>query len=491
MKAKIKYDNFQTETVNFADDAVGFYTDMAQYITRKCIFLLPNKYDETEIRIETEKGSIELTAKNRSGSITIFEKENGNNMDLVMPDKFEPRYLKMLNAENNNYKFYKLEMINNNPNKIQASWGRIGDKESKAYNPYSLSSAIIKASEKLEKGYKDFSEIYYDEIINPQDYVNEGIKIPDNKPKTKNEIAAENLYNQLLHFSERTIEENFLSNHKITKAMIKECKNLYNNLIQAQDVTEFNRILKDLMLTAERKVDKHNKIGKFFAESPDDFKRIIDREESILMSMQVVNIATENTNTFPNYLKVRLATKKERDEVINQLDISKRGLVAKVYKVVNKETNKKFQKYIKENNIQNIKYFWHGSRNQNWLSIAETGLLLNPNAIITGKMYGNGIYFSSDSDKSWGYTSGGYWTGEKGKVKTKFMALYETAYGTPQYEYGVKKYTEKDLKDRNKDCVHALGRNNGGSALKRDEIIFFNESAVNIKYLVEFQEPAY
>ena len=497
MKVEIKYENFPKETVNFRDDAVGFYTDMAEYLTNKCTFLLSDRGDQEIIHLKCEKGTLDILAKNRSDSITLFEEKDGNHMNFEMPEKFDSRYLKMLNADYNNYKFYKLEMINNDPNQIQASWGRIGDKESKAYNPYTLSSAIIKASEKLAKGYQDFSEIYYDDEINPQDYVNqEGkdensgnkengtVEISKTKRRTKNVIATEDLYNQLLSYSKKVIRENFYAKPKITKKMIDKCQELFNKLQATEDVKDFNKVLKELMLTAERRITKNDSVGRYFAETKGDFQPIIDREESILMSMQVVNIATKEQTTFPDWINVKLATEKEKDVVLNNLDRRQRAKVVKVYKIENTQTAERFKKYTKENNIKTKKLLWHGSKNENWLSIANKGLLLNPDAVITGKMYGNGIYFSTDSDKSYGYTSGGYWSG--GHSDTRFMALYETAYGTPEYEHGWKTYTKQMLKDLGKDCVHALGQSNGGTSLRRDEIIFFDESAINMKYLVEF-----
>lgn len=497
MKTDITYENFPKETVVFRDDAVGFYTDMAEYLTNKCTFLLSDRGDQETINLKCEKGTLDIIAKNRSGSITLFEEKNGNHMNFDMPKKFDSRYLKMLNADYNNYKFYKLEMINNDPNQIQASWGRIGDKESKAYNPYTLSSAIIKASEKLAKGYQDFSEIYYDDEINPQDYVkqedkdgnkenkeNSPSKTSKPKRRTKNVIAAEELYNQLLNYSKKVIRENFYAKPKITKKMIDTCQNLFNSLQATEDIAEFNKILKELMLTAERRITKSDSVGRYFAETKGDFQPIIDREESILMSMQVVNIATKEQKTFPDWINVKLATEKEKETVLNNLDSHQKAKVVKVYRIENTQTSERFKKYTKENNIKTKKLLWHGSRNENWLSIANKGLLLNPDAVITGKMYGNGIYFSTDSDKSYGYTSGGYWNG--GHSNTRFMALYETAYGTPEYEHGWRTYTKEMLQSLGKDCVHALGQHNGGTSLRRDEIIFFDESAINLKYLVEF-----
>jgi hypothetical protein len=37
--------------------------------------------------------------------------------------------------------------------------------------------------------------------------------------------------------------------------------------------------------------------------------------------------------------------------------------------------------------------YWHGSRNENWFNIMQTGLLIRPSgAVHTGSMFGDGIY---------------------------------------------------------------------------------------------------
>ena len=52
-------------------------------------------------------------------------------------------------------------------------------------------------------------------------------------------------------------------------------------------------------------------------------------------------------------------------------------------------------------------------------------------AIITGKMFGNGIYFAPSAAKSWGYTSARGTRWARGTSNTAFMALFATAYGNP------------------------------------------------------------
>ena len=156
--------------------------------------------------------------------------------------------------------------------------------------------------------------------------------------------------------------------------------------------------------------------------------------------------------------------------------------VANVYGVINPKQKERFDKYLKENNITKIKQFWHGSCNENWLSILNNGLLLHPNAVITGKMFGNGIYFAPSAQKSWNYTSyrNAYYT--RGSSDTAFMALYATAYGNPLDCTCAHSYTKKELDMDNKNCVHA----HAGSQLRNDEIIFYDEAAMVINYIVEF-----
>ena len=157
-----------------------------------------------------------------------------------------------------------------------------------------------------------------------------------------------------------------------------------------------------------------------------------------------------------------------------------RDKVTHVYKVNNPEHKKRFLDYCARKNICNTKMLWHGSKNENWLSIIKNGLLLHPNAVITGKMFGNGIYFAPKSTKSWNYTSylNAYYT--NGKADFAFMGLYETAYGNPLDVMSSHQYTEKTIADKN--CVHA----HAGEYLLNDEIIFYNESAINLKYIVKF-----
>jgi poly [ADP-ribose] polymerase len=73
----------------------------------------------------------------------------------------------------------------------------------------------------------------------------------------------------------------------------------------------------------------------------------------------------------------------------------------------------------------------HGSRLSNWRSILEKGLLLDPSKVgapITGKMFGNGIYWANSFSKSANYCSG-YMQHKKGQKEIICLALGEVAVG--------------------------------------------------------------
>jgi poly [ADP-ribose] polymerase len=133
--------------------------------------------------------------------------------------------------------------------------------------------------------------------------------------------------------------------------------------------------------------------------------------------------------------------------------------------------------------------FFHGSRNENWLSILENGLLLRPsNVVISGKMFGYGTYFADKAQKSLGYTSsrGSYWA--RGSSNEAFMALFEVHLGNSlevdAFESWCSRLDESSLKKKgNYDSVFAKA----GKSLRNNEFIVYNQNQANIKYLVQLR----
>jgi poly [ADP-ribose] polymerase len=114
-----------------------------------------------------------------------------------------------------------------------------------------------------------------------------------------------------------------------------------------------------------------------------------------------------------------------------------------------------------------------------------TGLLIRPsNAVYSGSMFGDGIYFADKFQKSFGYTSGrgSYWAG--GSANECVLALYDVHVGE-----------QKKIKRHNSDCyklcANVLDKEGfdsvfaeGGIDLRNNEYITYKSGQSTIKYLV-------
>ena len=310
--------------------------------------------------------------------------------------------------------------------------------------------------------------------------------------KTANRIAnkiSAKLFGLLKQFSKHAVKKAQVR-VPITEPIIKRSEKLIKAMYIAKDVDEFNDLLTQNISILQRPVATGNGRGVYnlMAKSPAEFKSIIERESDLLDAMKGVyygdSYSTQTEEgSFDDYdIEVYEATDKQKEDVLRHLSDQLKPKVANVYRVIPHKQQKAFNEYLKKNDIKAVKQLWHGSRNENWMSIIINSLSLNPNAIITGKMFGNGIYFAPSSMKSWNYTSfrGTSWA--RGNSDTAFMGLYAVAYGKPLDVEHHRSYTQTMLDKEGKNCVHA----HKGAELLNDEIIFYSEKAMVLNYIVEF-----
>jgi poly [ADP-ribose] polymerase len=132
--------------------------------------------------------------------------------------------------------------------------------------------------------------------------------------------------------------------------------------------------------------------------------------------------------------------------------------------------------------IGGVQELWHGTRAHNLLSILKSGLIIpksNGSIHVTGRMFGDGLYFSDQSTKSLNYACG-YWDG--GSKDTRcYMFLADVAMGKPWHPTR----TGSSLKPpAGYDSVFARG---GQDRVMNNEMIVYRTSQANLKYLVEFE----
>ena len=401
--------------------------------------------------------------------------------------EIKPRYLVMVTASANNNKYYKQIPHGDN---WTAEYGRVGSSPQR--REYPMSQWESKYKEKIRKGYVDQSELVEDLIQ---------IEIPE-KSKYKeieNQAIAE-IVKRLQDMARKTISENYnISSNKVTHAMVDEAQSILTSLLEVQTKKEFTAILLHLSSVIPRKMGN---VKDYLADSQSDFIKIIQKEQDLLdvMKGQVVEKQTieesdqtveQVENTILDQLGLVFEECDSKDiAIIKDALGSCSDKFYRAWRVKNIKTQERYDRFVRENNIKNTKLLFHGSRNENWWSIINTGLVLRPtNAVITGKMFGYGLYYAPKARKSLGYTSlsGSYWA--RGNASFGFMALMDVAYGKPYdvYSFDSKYYNfnYERLQEScpGANCLHA----HEGSMLRNDEIIVYKEDQCTIHYLIELR----
>lgn len=411
-----------------------------------------------------------------------------NDIQLDSSD-YEDAYLTCINPDTKggrgNYKFYRLTQKPDGT--VTAFYGRIGQShgfgaEREIKEPMPSWMFEVRKAEKISKGYIDRSSAYCD-----------GDSHVVGETATSASEPTDGLYQKLLAFAKQRVERSLAVGTVVTAAQVEDCGKLLNRLGRCHKVSSFNDRLLEIMTLSPRSVSS---VAAELARDEGDFGRIIDREESLLAAMRAVAAADkpkrgrERRDGFASEgIEWRELADAERDDALALVPPSLREKVCRIYSVSPAAQRARFEAYLAQRGISDVRLMWHGSRNENWCSIVSRSLMLNPNAQITGKMFGQGIYFGYDGGdggalKSWNYTSarGSYWA--HGTSSTAFMGLYECAYGTPYNPSTWGSYDKAWLDSRGCDCVHVHG---GACGLRHDEVVFYDEAAVCIKFLYEFE----
>ena len=372
--------------------------------------------------------------------------------------EIKPRYLVMVTASANNNKYYKQIPHGDS---WTAEYGRVGSSTQR--REYPMSQWNSKYNEKIRKGYVDQSELVEDLIQVEKPKQSEYKEI-------ENKVIAE-IVERLQSMARKAISENYtISSNKVTQAMIDEAQDVLTSLLTISKVEEFNDVLLKLFTVIPRKMGN---VQDYLARTDKDFSSIIQKEQDLLDVMkgqvvqkQIIEESTDDEKQKENTILEQLGLVFEECDK-KDIAIIKDALGScsdkfhKAWRVKNLKTQQRYDDFVKENNIKDTKLLFHGSRNENWWSIINSGLVLKPtNAVITGKMFGYGIYYAPKARKSLGYTSlsGSYWA--RGNSSSGFMALMDVAYGKPYdvYSFDSKYYNfnYEKLQQACKGAAHCI-----------------------------------
>lgn len=169
--------------------------------------------------------------------------------------------------------------------------------------------------------------------------------------------------------------------------------------------------------------------------------------------------------------------KKFYDSNVNRSHSCSHLKLKRVFVLTNDDKHSEFKKKAAE--IGNVMQLWHGTRAHNVLSILKGGLIIPTSTggyTITGRMFGDGIYFSDQSSKSLNYAYG-YWGGG-GRQNNCFMLLADVAMG--------KAYTPRGPQGHIPAGYHSMFAKGGQSGVMNNEMIVYKLNQAHLAYLCEF-----
>lgn len=397
-------------------------------------------------------------------------------------------YLVCVSSDSNANKFY--EMIEQYDGTYIAYNGRV-DVSRVQQKPVPMSMWDKTLKEKTRKGYVDVTELKTEKVVNNTTY------LPISDPFVKR------LIDDLNKFSNQAILENYtVKVSQVTRAQIDEAQSILDEINHAIKNNNFNDIavrdtinrkLQKLFTVIPRKMKK---VNDYLIHNQSDLKKLQDEQDLLdtlgqQVGQQVANDGTtQKAMDILDYLGLKVSYLTD-DKIVRQIkDLCVGGFrqkVKNIYCVTNIKTQEGYDKEFASRSNKKVELLWHGSRNENWLSILKNGLMIRPSsAVYTGSMYGDSIYFSDDVDKSGGYTSmgGSRWAG--GNSNKFYMALYDVHLGNQKVfdRHDSSCYNLHNTLDKNTyDSVYAKP----GISLRKSEYMIYKKEKCTVKYLIEFE----
>lgn len=396
----------------------------------------------------------------------------------------------MVTAENNN-KYYEMREKENGT--FEAHYGRVGGFRSKSVHP--MAQWERKVREKKSKGYTDQTHLFATTRL-------------ETDASTIANPEVRSLMARLLDLAKQSIFQNYVvTAQEVTRKQVENAQQLLDELADLlavnMDTAAYNVKLLELFRVIPRRMSK---VGEHLAgaspQSAEELQPLRDHlaeEQSTLDVMRgQVELAPEETSADqpqPTLLdSLNLAIEPVTDAHV--IKLIKRMMGTDVFKfeaafsVRHAATDAAFDAYVRQQTNRKTMALWHGSRSENWLSILKTGLLLRPaNAVITGKMFGYGIYFADQFSKSINYTSlnGSVWA--NGRQSEGYLAIYEVHVGEQleltKHEPSHMQLDGNALKQLGPQYDSVFAKQ--GVSLQKNEFIVYNPAQCTVRYIVKIK----
>jgi len=329
-----------------------------------------------------------------------------------------------------------------------------------------------KYREKLKKGYVDCTTLVS---------VNE---VQELKQIGNSKVAA--LIELLKKYRDNLVRNTYsVKATSITPQQIQKAQEILSDIAVSSSLSEaeVNKKLIALYTTIPRNM---NKVQHHLLPSIDLNRTLQQEQDNIdaVKSSVSVNTATTELKTDVTLLDVLGITVEECTDTTELNYLLKQSFgrrVEAIYCLNKTSENETFDKWMKNQKNKDTRILIHGTRCSSVLSILQQGLKIRPvgNFQFSGKIYGDGNYFSETMTKSLNYT---------GHDGDKFLLVYEVHVGNPFLYHGWYKGNSfnlnyEELQRRGFDSTFV----EAGNGLLNSEIITYTENQNRLKYLIHIR----
>ena len=301
----------------------------------------------------------------------------------------QSRYLTLVDPARNHNMFYSIT-IEPNSSQMKCEFGRVGQNKQVIYKPISQYNSIIK--QKLDAGYTDITDSFKKVIAGTLDTSVDSIK----------DIGAKDLITKFLQFSNQSIKQNYtIDKSSVNMTAIQKVEQYIStledmfsqykagNTFQNDEkgfVNAFKNIQLKIFQTVPRRIKKvQDACIQHYDET--EIEKVLKNERDLIDTLktniqmstpQAATTASTSGSSAPvqDYLTNlglelhEVHDQAKIDEIKDMMGDCKKYF-NRLFIAVNHETQSKFENFMSQHLNCKPTLFFHGSRNQNWMSILK------------------------------------------------------------------------------------------------------------------------
>jgi len=370
------------------------------------------------------------------------------------------------------------------------NWGRVGaSSQTKTFHfssSYDAQADADKAARsKRAKGYREVA-VATDKVDLPSTSVK---KLATEQIKTNGDKVLSDLIDYLVKVNIHTITSNTSLTVNggqlcsalgpITPKAIAEARNTLQRIggyvnRNMQSSYKFTRLVEEYMTTVPMRIGMKRWTGMDVFPTMTEVRE----QETILNAMESFQAVSSDEKVFDVKLE-------KADSEVSRIQALFNKTSNRMHKHAHNRTVKAVYAIVIgtdefSDKVGNVQELWHGTKAGNLLSILKCGMKIVPSGAshTTGRMFGDGLYFSDQSSKSFQYVIGSAPGQKRGGTDRHFMLLCEVAMG--------KAYTPRNPTRKIPSGYDSCFAKGGRSGVMNNEMVVYKEEQARIKYLVEF-----